>query len=89
MSRTSSRTGYERSPRTPPTSSAPQTPSSPRHSHVPPPATKITSTSSVVRPSFSFANAAARKDLAQSKADEEDGKDDVQAVAEKVAEVAV
>lgn len=80
MSRTSSRTGIERPARSPPTS-APQTPSSPRHSISSPPPTKTVASSSVVRPSFSFANAAAKKE-AKAAADEKD-------VDEKVAQVAV
>lgn len=67
MSRTNSRTGVERPPRSPP-ASVPQTPSSPRHSMISP---TPKTTSSVVRPSLSFASAAARKDTPAKVADED------------------
>lgn len=71
MSRTSSRTGSQRP--TPP-ASAVQSPTTPQHEpHKLPPAN--------VRPSFSFANAAAGKK------DAESAKDDVKTITEKIEEV--
>ncbi|KAK7678527.1 hypothetical protein QCA50_010932 [Cerrena zonata] len=79
MSRTSSRTGSQRDIPMSRTSSG-TTPSSPK----PEPA-KVSAVAANVRPSFSFASAAAGK----KDASEEDKKDDVQELAEKVAEVTV
>lgn len=76
MSRTSSRAGSERPPinrtRTPPVASTPHTPTSPRSSHASP-ALKAAPSAPGIRPTISFANAAAKKELASEKKSEEQG----------------
>jgi len=90
MSRTSSRTGTERPPisRQPTNSSSvPPTPSSPKPSQAKSIAPNL---SANVRPSFSFANAAAHKGNAQEKkSDDADQKDGVNTVADSFGEVTI
>ncbi|KAF5367154.1 hypothetical protein D9758_004064 [Tetrapyrgos nigripes] len=88
MSRTSSRTGTERPPisrQSTNPSAVPATPSSPKL-----PQTKVISPNLAanVRPSFSFANAAANKNNSQEKKLDED-KDEVNTAAENLAEVTI
>ncbi|THV02772.1 RNA-binding domain-containing protein [Dendrothele bispora CBS 962.96] len=86
MSRTSSRTGTERPPisRQPTNTSTPATPSSPK------PSQAKANSSANVRPSFSFANAAANKGSAQEKKSDDTGKkDEVNTVTESIAEVTI
>ncbi|KAJ6612237.1 hypothetical protein B0H10DRAFT_2052776 [Mycena sp. CBHHK59/15] len=96
MSRTNSRTATERTPfnrtRTPPPTSVPQSPTSPK----PAPKTMAPSTAPTVRPTLSFASAAAKKENVPEKKTEESAepvtKDvdaEVRRVADTVSEVTI
>ncbi|KAF8207268.1 hypothetical protein K438DRAFT_1917623 [Mycena galopus ATCC 62051] len=91
MSRTSSRTGTERTlfnrTRTPPPGSAPQSPKSPKLAPVAAPKPPAPSTAPTVRPSLSFASAAAKKENVPEKKAEGGESKEVDAEVGRVAEV--
>ncbi|KAJ7510276.1 hypothetical protein B0H11DRAFT_1701456, partial [Mycena galericulata] len=98
MSRTNSRSATERTifnrTRTPPPSSAPQTPTSPKLAPAAVPKPAAPSTAPTVRPSLSFASAAAKKEnVPEKKAEDESESKEVDAevgrVADIVSEVAI
>lgn len=92
MSRTNSRTATERTAfnrtRTPPPGSAPQSPKSPKLAPVAAPKPAASSTAPTVRPSLSFASAAAKKEnVPEKKGEGEGGSKEVEAEVGRVADV--